>query len=96
MKNQNKPFNFYQFLLDNGYEKEVIRERSGKTFATVYQKEIEEKTWNALTIHQDRRFTASSISGDLEFKEQEQPTCIEAALTILEIIEKKSNKLESM
>ncbi|WP_077417933.1 hypothetical protein [Chryseobacterium sp. JV274] len=91
-----KKFNFYQFLLDNGYEKEVIRERSGKTFATVYQKEIEEKTWNALTVHQDKRFTASSISGNLEFKEQEQPTCIEAAQVILEIIEKKSNKLESL
>ncbi|AZB23632.1 hypothetical protein EG339_02850 [Chryseobacterium bernardetii] len=91
-----KKFNFYQFLLDNGYEKEVIRERSGKIFCSVYQKEIEEKIWNALTIHQDKRFTASSISGNLEFKEQEQPTCIDAAQTILDIIEKKSEKLESM
>nr|WP_315026038.1 hypothetical protein [uncultured Chryseobacterium sp.] len=88
MENNTK-FNFYQFLLDNGYEKEVIRERSGKTFATVYQKEITEKTWNALTVHQDRRFTASSISGSLEFKEQIQPTCIEEARVILGVIEKK-------
>ncbi|MEE6129148.1 hypothetical protein V2E39_17235 [Chryseobacterium arthrosphaerae] len=82
-------FNFYNFLIENGYEKEVIRERSGKIFCVVYQKEIEEKTWNALTVHQDKRFTATSITGNLEFKEQEQPTCIEAALTILEVIEKK-------
>ena len=95
MENNITKFNFYQFLLDNGYEKEVIRERSGKTFATVYQKEIEENTWNALTVHQDKRFTASSISGNLEFKEQVQPTCIEAAQTILEIIERKNEKLES-
>ncbi|BBQ09276.1 hypothetical protein [Elizabethkingia anophelis] len=81
-------FNFYKFLIDNGYSKEVVREISGKTFATVYQKEVAEKTWNALTVNQDKTFTASSHSGALEFKNREQPTSEAEALVIIETIEK--------
>ena len=43
-------FNFYDFLDQNGYEKETIRDRTGKTAFTNYQKELEKNTWNCITI----------------------------------------------
>ncbi|OPB98949.1 hypothetical protein BAS10_04590 [Elizabethkingia meningoseptica] len=84
----NEKFNFYKFLIVKGYSKEVVREISGKTFATIYQKEVAENTWNALTVNQDKTFTASSHTGALEFKNKQQPTSEAEAVVILETIEK--------
>lgn len=84
----NNNFNFYQFLEENGYEKEVVRERSGITFATNYQKELSPQTWNAITIHKNKSFTAASPVSGILFKEQIQPTTIEEAQVILNEIEK--------
>lgn len=84
----NKSFNFYQFLEENGYEKEVIRERSGETFATNYQKNIAPETWNAITIHKNKTFSAAGPVSGLVYKEQIQPSTIEEAKAIVDLIEK--------
>lgn len=84
----NKSFNFYQFLDENGYEKEVIRERSGETFATNYQKNIAPETWNAIIIHKNKTFSAASPVCGLIYKEKEQPSTIEEAQAIIDLIEK--------
>lgn len=85
---ENNNFNFYQFLDEKGYEKEVVRERSGLTFATNYQKELSPQTWNAITIHKNKTFSAASPALGLVFKEQVQPTTPEEAQAILDTIEK--------
>lgn len=85
---ENNNFNFYQFLDEKGYEKEVVRERSGITFATNYQKELSPQTWNAITIHKNKTFSAASPVTGLIYKEQVQPTTIEEAQAILDVIEK--------
>ncbi|MCJ8153220.1 hypothetical protein MKJ01_05520 [Chryseobacterium sp. SSA4.19] len=85
---ENKSFNFYQFLEENGYEKEVIRERSGETFATNYQKNIAPETWNAITIHKNKTFSAAGPSCGLVYKEQIQPQTYEEAKAIIDLIEK--------
>lgn len=84
----NKEFNFYQFLASRGYEKEVIRERSGVTFATNYQKNIAPETWNAITFHKNKTFSAASPSAGLLYREQIQPQTLEDAEEILSKIEK--------
>ncbi|KUJ54019.1 hypothetical protein [Chryseobacterium aquaticum] len=86
---ENNSFNFYNFLEAKGYEKEVIRERSGETFCTNYQKELSPQTWNALTIHKNKTFSAASPSKGLLFKEQKQPESIEEAEAIIAEIEKE-------
>lgn len=82
-------FNLYQFLEENGYEKDVIRERSGETFCTNYQKNIAPETWNAITIHKNKTFSAASPSLGLVYKEREQPSTAEEARAVLDIIEKE-------
>ncbi|MDF2931241.1 MAG: hypothetical protein K0R36_572 [Chryseobacterium sp.] len=81
-------FNFYEFLKEKGYEKEVVRERSGITFASNYQKELSPQTWNAITIHKNKTFSAASPVTGLIYKEQIQPTTVEEAQAILDVIEK--------
>lgn len=80
-------FNFYKFLIDNGYQKEVFREKNGKTFCTNYQKELSEHIWNSLTIHADKTFTAASPANGIEYKNHPQPTDQEEAEKILFKIE---------
>lgn len=80
-------FNFYQYLEQNGYEKETIRERSGEIFATVYQKEVADNTWNAITVHKNKTITASSHTGKLEYQNIPQPSNEKEAADILKTIE---------
>ncbi|RKT01082.1 hypothetical protein [Chryseobacterium defluvii] len=86
-KDQTNNFKFYQFLSDQGYSKETIRDSTGKAFCYNYQKEVAEKTWNAVTIFNNGTFTASSHSGKLEFQKQPLPQSKEEAEKILKIIE---------
>lgn len=81
-------FNFYNFLLEKGYSKEVIREANGETFCTNYQKEIAENTWNSLTVHKDKTITGASPKIGLVFKQQPQPkTKLEAEHLLTQIEE---------
>lgn len=66
-------FNFYNFLEENGYQKETIREANGQTFCTNYQKELTENIWNSLTVHKDKTITGASPKDGLVFKNIPQP-----------------------
>jgi len=81
-------FNFYNFLEENAYQKETIREVNGTTFCTNYQKELTENIWNSLTVHKDKTITGASPKDGIMFKEQPQPTTLEQAEIILSQIEK--------
>ncbi|REC74519.1 hypothetical protein [Chryseobacterium rhizosphaerae] len=61
-------FDFYHFLAENRYQKETIREANGQIFCTNYQKELEENTWNSLTVHKDKTITGTSPKNGLVFK----------------------------
>jgi len=80
-------FNFYNFLTENGYEKETIREANGETFCTNYQKELDDKVWNSLTVHKDKKITGASPKSGLVFKQIEQPKTKEEAEELLVQIE---------
>lgn len=80
-------FNFYNFLTENGYEKETIREANGQTFCTNYQKELDENIWNSLTVHKDKTITGASPKNGLVFKQIEHPKTKEEAETLLQKIE---------
>ncbi|WP_061084565.1 hypothetical protein [Chryseobacterium indologenes] len=80
-------FNFYNFLEENGYQKETIREANGQTFCTNYQKELTENIWNSLTVHKDKTITGASPKDGLVFKQIPQPTTIEDADLLLKQIE---------
>lgn len=80
-------FNFYNFLLEKGYSKEVIREANGETFCTNYQKELAENTWNSLTVHKDKTITSASPKTGLVFKQKPQPINEEEGQKILNQIE---------
>lgn len=80
-------FNFYNFLEENGYQKETIREANGTTFCTNYQKELTENIWNSLTVHKDKTITGASPKDGLVFKQIPQPTAIEDADLLLKRIE---------
>ncbi|WP_213279314.1 hypothetical protein [Chryseobacterium indologenes] len=66
-------FNFYNFLEENGYQKETIREANGITFCTNYQKELTENIWNSLTVHKDKTITGTSPKNGIVFKQIPQP-----------------------
>ncbi|OCA73722.1 hypothetical protein [Chryseobacterium arthrosphaerae] len=80
-------FNFYNFLTENGYQKETIREANGTTFCTNYQKELTENIWNSLTVHKDKTITGASPKDGIVFKQIPQPTIIEDANLLLKQIE---------
>ncbi|ASK29737.1 hypothetical protein CEY12_06285 [Chryseobacterium sp. T16E-39] len=80
-------FNFYNFLEENGYQKETIREANGTTFCTNYQKELSENIWNSLTVHKDKTITGASPKNGIEFKQIPQPVTIEDANLLLQKIE---------
>ena len=59
-------FNFYDFLDQNGYEKETIRDLiERKIIYTNYQKELANNIWNCITIFPDN--TYSAVSHDKSF-----------------------------
>lgn len=80
-------FNFYNFLTEKEYQKEVIRESNGQTFCTNYQKELSENIWNSLTVHKDKTITGASPKSGIVFKQIPQPTTIEDANLLLKQIE---------
>jgi hypothetical protein len=80
-------FNFYNFLTEREYQKEVIRESNGQTFCTNYQKQISENIWNSLTVHKDNTITGASPKSGIVFKQIAQPTTIEDANLLLKQIE---------
>lgn len=80
-------FNFYDFLTEREYQKEVIRESNGQTFCTNYQKELSENIWNSLTVHKDKTITGASPKSGIVFKQIPQPTTIEDANLLLQQIE---------
>lgn len=80
-------FNFYTFLLNQGYSKDVIRKGNGQTFCTNYQKEVSDKIWNSLTVHENKTITGASASAGIVFKEIPQPKTIEDAEVLIKKIE---------
>ncbi|WP_080779561.1 hypothetical protein [Chryseobacterium phocaeense] len=76
-------FNFYNFLTEKGYEKDTIRDASGKTFCTNYQKELTENIWNSLTVHKDKTITGASPKTGIIFKQIVQPSTKQDAEVIL-------------
>lgn len=80
-------FNFYDFLTEREYQKEVIRESNGQTFCTNYQKELSENIWNSLTVHKDKTITGASPKSGIVFKQIPQPTNIEDSNLLLQQIE---------
>ena len=80
-------FNFYNFLEENGYQKETIREANGTTFCTNYQKELSENIWNSLTVHKDKTIAGASPKNGIVFKQIPQPATKEDAKELLNQIE---------
>lgn len=80
-------FNFYDFLTEKEYQKDVIRESNGQTFCTNYQKELSENIWSSLTVHKDKTITGASPKSGIVFKQIPQPTTIEDANLLLKQIE---------
>lgn len=80
-------FNFYDFLSEREYQKEVIRESNGQTFCTNYQKELSENIWNSLTVHKNKTITGASPKSGIVFKQIPQPTTLEDANLLLKQIE---------
>lgn len=80
-------FNFYNFLEENGYQKETIREANGQTFCTNYQKELSENIWNSLTVHKDKTITGASPKNGIVFELMRQPTNKDETVRILQLIE---------
>lgn len=81
-------FNFYDFLDQNGYEKETIRDRTGKTAFTNYQKELEKNTWNCITIFPDNTYSAVSHDKSFLVVRVDQPITEKEAKELLTKIEK--------
>ena len=81
-------FNLYDFLDQNGYEKETIRDRTGKTAFTNYQKELEQNTWNCITIFPDNTYSAVSPDKSFFVVRVDQPITEEEAKELLTKIEK--------
>lgn len=81
-------FNFYNFLDQNGYEKETIRDRTGKKAFTNYQKELEQNTWNCITIFPDNTYSAVSPDKSFLTVRVDQPITEKEAKELLTKIEK--------
>ena len=82
-----KNFNFYNFLTDNGYQREKVRDSKGLFFANNYQKEIEPNIWNCLTVHSDKTISAASPKEGLFLINGEQPKSEEEAKELLKKLE---------
>lgn len=82
-------FNFYQFLEDNGYERETIRKPNGETFCNNYQKEIAPQSWNCISVHENKTISAANDKHGLFLKEQPQPETLEDAEFLLKKAECK-------
>lgn len=80
-------FNFYNFLTEREYQKEIIRNSDNTTFCTNYQKELSENIWNSLTVHKDKTITGASPKNGIVFKQIPQPTTIEDVNLLLSQIE---------
>lgn len=80
-------FNFYNFLEENGYQKETIRQANGETFCYNYQKELTENIWNCITFHKDKTISGASPKNGLLFKNIPQPKTKEDASLLLKQIE---------
>lgn len=87
-------FNFYNFLLNQGYSKDVIRKGNGQTFCTNYQKEISDKIWNSLTVHENKTITGASASSGIVFTEIPQPKNKDEAHELIKKIEEYSPLVE--
>lgn len=83
-----KRFNFEKLLLENGYEKKVIKDWNGTVYATTYQKEVEPDNWNSITIHTNEKMTACPPTGILSHIDAEVPQTKKEAEKLLSIIEK--------
>jgi hypothetical protein len=86
-------FNFYNFLEENGYQKETIREANGQTFCTNYQKELTDNIWNSLTVHKDKPITGASPKNGIEFKQAPQSATKEEAEQLLNQIEQLPDEM---
>ena len=83
-------FNFYDFLSENGYEREPIRKKDGTFFSNNYQKQLDDGVWNCLTIHDDKTISgANPYSHDIKFIRRDQPTTIEEAKLLIQEIEEE-------
>lgn len=80
-------FNFYNYLIQNDYEKETIRNADGTTFCTNYQKLLDDNIFNSLTVHADKTITGASPKSGIVFKQISQPTTKEEAEQLLTQIE---------
>ena len=81
-------FNFYDFLDQNGYEKETIRFGTCKPAFTNYQKELEKNTWNCITIFPDNTYSAVSHDKSFLVVRVDQPITEEEAKELLTKVEK--------
>lgn len=83
-------FNFYDFLSENGYEREPIRKKDGTFFCNNYQKQLDDGVWNCLTVHDDKTISgANPYSNDIKFLRREQPTTIDEAKLLIQEIEEE-------
>lgn len=85
-------FNIDDFLLNNGYGREVIRERSGKTFCRNYQKEVKENEYNCITVFPDETYSGANIYGYLFAIKKKLPTTEAEAKEILTKLEYINNE----
>ena len=82
-------FNFYDFLDQNGYEKETIRDLiERKIIYTNYQKELANNTWNCITIFPDNTYSAVSHDKIFLVVRVDQPITEKEAKELLTKIEK--------
>lgn len=82
-------FNFYDFLDQNGYEKETIRDLiDRKIIYTNYQKELEKNTWNCITIFPDNTYSAVSHAKNFLALREDIPITEKEAKELLTKIEK--------
>lgn len=87
-------FNFYNFLIQNDYEKETIRNADGTTFCTNYQKQLDDNIFNSLTVHADKTITGASPKSGIVFKQISQPATKEEAERLLSQIEQLPDETE--
>ena len=83
-----KKFNFYHFLESKGYKREIIRKNDGTLFANNYQKELEQNTWNCITIFPDNTYSAVSHDKSFLAVRVDQPITEQEAKELITKIEK--------
>lgn len=85
-------FNIDDFLLNNGYGREIIKDQKGKTFCTNYQKEVKENEHNCITVFPDETYSGANIYGYLFAIKKKLPTTEEEAKEILTKLENINNE----